>query len=200
VSLAHILHKERQVYLGGWPLWPGSRRRWGGRWYTVPPLSTLRFVQLVDAIGGASEDFLAHPLVCLASLTPILVREPVRAKDLRRLCPLQIEELWQALIATTDLAYLFEKYLNKGEPESEPDEKCWDIVDLLDFVCEQRPAHTFETLKAMPAAQFMAILDAIKKKIDARNEAAEKANRGENDWREMTEDDWGRLQEKYRDG
>ncbi len=178
MSLNHLLRKERQVKLGS-------------KWYTVGPVSLVHFLQLYGHMGAyfsgetAADALAKMPLEVLGAFSPLIVTEPLRKGDLDKQTPSQIAALWKAFSEVNDLDYLGKQYLGDGDVESSD----WDIVDAMDFLCEQRPAYKLDDVLRMPAQAFFVQLECIKKKIDGRNTAAS-PNSGE---RELTPWDLARL-------
>ncbi len=180
MGLQHLLRKERQVKLGS-------------KWYTVGPVSLVHFLQLYGHMGAyfsgdtAADALAKMPLEVLGAFSPLIVTEPLSKADLDKQTPEQVAALWQAFSEVNDLDYLGKQYV--GDENAEPSD--WDIVDAMDFLCEQRPAYKLDDVLRMPAQVFFVQLECIKKKIEDRNAAAD-PNRGK---RELTPADLMRLAE-----
>lgn len=184
----HLVRRSRAVRLGGVRLWP-LRRRVGGHWYTVAPMTLLRWLQYTQAVHAQAGELLSQPVEMLRALVPLMVTGRVSGKHLRRAIPAQIVAVASAFETVNDIPYLLDQM--KPDPDTAESPVEWGMVDAIDFFCEVRPAYKHEQVKNLPAQEFFAFMEAIKKKYDFRNR-----DTSEDEGRELTPADLWRMGEE----
>ena len=154
MSLAHFERNTRMVKLGR-------------RWYTVGPVSVLRCFQLMEALGEYASILptddntkLTHlmsvfGLDALTPLVPLLVAEPVRPRDKKRIKPAQIDALVEALQQCNDVDYIWKAM----QPSTSGSGKL-TMSDCVEQIAQRYGRFPNEVL-ALPMAEFLEIWDSI---------------------------------------
>jgi len=153
MPLAHFERRYRTVKLGR-------------RWYTVGPVSVLTCFQLMEALGKYAHILpksdnakLAHMMNVLGldaiiPLVPLLVAEPVRPRDKKRITPDQIDALVEALQQCNDVRYIWKAMQpSKGSGNMM-------MSDCVEQIAQRYGRFPNEVL-ALPMAEFLEIWDSI---------------------------------------
>ncbi len=169
MALHHFYRNARRVRLGGRSVFG---RRVGGGWYTVVPLSVLRFLQFIEASGQltATPVELANlasvnALRAMVPLVPLLVLEPVKDAHLRRITAAQLAELFVAVGETTDLEYC----VNAIKPPEGDAGGVGRVGFEIVAVSLAERFHVGDPYQVLhwPMAQVAAIMDALKDRDEA---------------------------------
>ena len=152
----------RIVYLGGRSFGAGPLRlRWGGRYYTVGPITFGRIIHLggvVSAIGGKvalDAGFLALPPDFQRVLAPMLAEGEIRARDLDRATPAQLAALVDAFLECND----WPTVKRAIEPSTAaPDPHALDTI--VDVIGQRFGIWPHEVL-GKPYAEVRAVLDVM---------------------------------------
>jgi len=110
MAFNHFLRNSRQVRLGGWRIFG---RQFGGGWYTLEPLTVIRFVNLVEAVNESARPvkdkpgylFASLPADVLRVLTKIFITEPIKPRHARRMSDRQVIATFDTATEVTDLQY-----------------------------------------------------------------------------------------------
>ena len=169
MSLAHFERNTRMVKLGR-------------RWYTVGPVSVLRCFQLLEALGEyasilpvGDDAKLTHMisvfgLDALTPLVPLLVAEPVRPRDKKRITAQQIEALVEALQQCNDVEYIWKAM----QPSTSGSGKL-TMSDCVEQIAQRYGRFPNEIL-SLPMAEFLEIWDSIDRTNRVVNDAPTKDN------------------------
>jgi hypothetical protein len=147
----------RRVKIGGRKLGPLHT----GRYYTVGPLTIERWFSLYGMVcflnGGPPNDwqkFVAEKGNALVVSLPLLVLEPLRDSDYNRCAQAQTQAVLKALGEVNNIPYLLEQS-KPGKGESV------DALDVIDALCQMRPAYDHDKARLLPAQALFAILEAV---------------------------------------
>jgi len=164
MAFNHFLRNSRQVRLGGWRIFG---RQFGGGWYTVGPLSVLRFLLFVEASGqlSASPAELTNlanivALRNLMPLVPLLVLEPVEGRHLRRLTMVQLTALFVAVGQTNDLEYCMNA-IKPGEKSADDSDRVGFEVIAVTLAERLHVGDPYSVL-SWPMQEVLGICDAFK--------------------------------------
>lgn len=171
--IGHYRRLQRIVRLGGVHLGP-LRIPFTGRDYTVGPMSVLQWMAYVSALGritelGAPLDeagaalWLARlPLEVLRPLAAVLVSEPLRERDLRRITKRQMEALLSAAGTVNDFAFIAEEF--RPRQESGKGKADWGMEDTVDALVSARPCYAHRDLLRMPVQEFLSIARTLERR------------------------------------
>jgi len=122
MGFKHLLHNSRAVRLGGVHLW---RFHLGGGFYTIGPMSTLRFAQYIEAAGKLGvvideamperEAPTLMPARFFRALVPLMVSEPVHPAHLEHASVVQILAVFEAWEEVNDLPYMLKSVQGSGD-------------------------------------------------------------------------------------
>lgn len=179
MSWRQFVRCTRRVKLGGRAAGP---LRFGGRVYTVGPLTCLRVAQMQEAYGTLAGRLGSEPLEVISSkaplgivrlLLPLLVLEPVRACDVDRATPEQVAALAQALGETNDLEATF-----KALAPSEAGEQ--HGLSLAALVCSvaKEYGRAPREVWLWPFAEVLGVIDA-EKELNPREDDGPRQVEGE---------------------
>ena len=167
MALRHFLRLEREVRVGGFG---PPRFRLGGRWYTVGPISVLRWTNLSTMLstltGGQpvgpefGETFRAMPPRVASTLLPLMLSDKPRRKDLLRAKPDQLSAVWEAFCQVNDLVYIQTAFSGEGK-QGEP--TGLGLEDLAMILTEKTSgARLPDELLQLPMQHFLALFDCLK--------------------------------------
>jgi hypothetical protein len=161
MAFKHLLHNRRIVRLGGFRLW---RFHFGGGVYTVGPMSTLRFVQYLEAAGklGAvlGETMVAGELPTRATLDtlrvllPLMISEYVVPSHLEHASARQVVIALTAWQEVNDLPYMLKSLQKSGDSKGQGFDRF--VVNLA------RTLHLdVRQILEKPYQEVLAIVDAL---------------------------------------
>jgi hypothetical protein len=165
VAFKHLLHNCRAVRLGGFRLW---RFHFGGGIYTVGPMSTLRFVQYLEASGKLAPIVKASapegraPLLPMAemfrALVPLMVNEPMVRRHLEEATVAQIMAVLNAWQEVNDIDYM----LRSVKPSADAKGQGFDRFTVNLAMAMHVPIHEVHKILDMPYQEVLAIVDAMR--------------------------------------
>jgi hypothetical protein len=166
MGFKHLLHNRRAVRLGGFRLW---RFHLGGGVYTVGPMSTLRFVQYIEAAGklgmllGESmprdDPSAGAALYLFRVLVPLIIAEPIHPAHLEHASAMQILAAFEAWQEVNDLPYMLKSVQGSGDGKGHGFDRF--VVSLARMmhlrvheVLEQPYQEVLATVEALNAEEF----------------------------------------------
>lgn len=172
MAIEHVLFRQIEVKIGGRKIGPLFV---GGRFYSVGPVTALRYIEINAALGrllesrfhqrqfdGVLTELRQEPLGVLAMLVPLLVSDQrVRARDLQKMTRPQFEACWSAFLLQHDFDWI-RSHFEVAEPtdaNSGPGLGPFHMAVEASAICGG--AYTPEDLlKHKPLALLLSILDA----------------------------------------
>jgi hypothetical protein len=165
LAFKHLLHNCRAVRLGGFHFW---RFHFGGGIYTVGPMSTLRFVQYLEAAGKLGAIIKTNtpegmaPLLPMAhlfrALVPLTISGPVKRRHLDRATVAQIMAVFDAWQEVNDIDYM----LKSLKPSAGAKAQGFDRFMVNLAMAMHVPIHEVHKILDMPYQEVIAIVDAIR--------------------------------------
>jgi hypothetical protein len=165
VAFKHLLHNCRAVRLGGFHFW---RFHFGGGVYTVVPMSTLRFVQYLEASGKLAPIVKAGtpeggaPFLPMAemfrALVPLMVNEPLVRRHLEEATVAEIVAVLDAWQEVNDIDYM----LRSVKPSADAKGQGFDRFTVNLAMAMHVPIHEVHKILEMPYQEVLAIVDAMR--------------------------------------
>lgn len=176
MALKHFMRLERTVKIGGRTLGFGPfKRHFGGRDYSIAPISVLRWLNLhailtpflskSDPLNGVVEVLKAMPDTVGRLILPLFLDDLPRECDIKHASVSQILSAWYAFTEVNDLDYILKAYNaepNEGEEKSA--ELGLSFEDHAIFLMEKtngaRLPHEFLQL---PMQYFLAMFECFRR-------------------------------------
>lgn len=168
MALRHYSRLERQVRVGGFG---PPRHRFGGRWYSVGPVSVMGWVQLSAVLSPLSakgalgpefgEVFKSLPREISGALLPLLLNERPRPRDLNRVTPDQLAAAWEAFCQVNDMAYIQEAFTPKHD--TKPTEGNGLAMDDMAMILSGKVGISPDELLRLPMQVFLSMLDSLRR-------------------------------------
>ena len=171
-------HYERRFYsilIGGRKL--GGCLIGAGR-YTVGPISVtncIAFFKIVRKLNekiGAEPDQYKHilkkmPWATFKPLLPLMVREPIKRRHLKRVTAAQMFAALDAFYAANDFDFILGSFKSKS---GESSAKRVSLDDAIHYLATRCGAYTHAQIRKLPMQEFLAINDSEKRLQEQQDE------------------------------